>query len=458
MTQRMIFTLLVMDSIGHNFHGIWRHPRAHNREFKGADLWVDLAKKAEQAKIDAFFFTDVIGVQGEYKGSRDVIFEMAMNVPIGDCTMVIPAMAHQTDDIGFLYTSSVIQHHPFVFARAVSTLDHLSNGRIGWNIVTSANERAFRNLGLSGDLSHEERYAWAQEYVDVMYKLWEGSWDVDAIVNDPVAGIYADPAKVHNINHEGKRYKVEGFNLMEPSPQRTPVLAQAGGSPAGLEFASAHAELMFLSAMSLETITQQVDTVRTLARQRGRRDGDILFLQGMMFIVGSTDEEAYRKWGELEEFRSQEAQTAYFSSLSGMDLGLFDPATPLEDILDEIPGIRGAFLSMINAWPAGAKPTIKDFLGSLSLPQMVVGSPETIASRLTEYQAAGVDGVQIMNALMPESYEEFFEYVVPVLQAKGLMQSEYRPGTLREKLFGTTSPDINQRHPAHSYRGMFGDA
>ncbi|OBK95318.1 monooxygenase [Mycobacterium asiaticum] len=455
MPKRMIFTLLVMDSIGHNFHGIWRHPRARNREFKGFDLWVDLAKKAERAKIDAFFFTDVIGVQGEYKGSRDVIFEMAMNVPIGDCTMLIPAMARETADIGFLYTSSVISHHPFVFARAISTLDHLTNGRVGWNIVTSANERAFRNLGLPGNLSHDERYAWADEYVDVTYKLWEGSWDLDSIVDDPSAGVYADPAKVHDINHEGKRYSVEGFNLMEPSPQRTPVLAQAGGSPAGLEFASSHAELMFLSAMSLETITAQIDTVRGLARERGRWDGDIKFLQAMMFIVGSTDEEALRKWGELEEFRSQEAQTAYFSSLSGIDLGRYDASTPLEDILDEIPGIRGAFISMINAWPEGAKPTIKDFLSSLSLPQMVVGSPETIAARLVAYQAAGVDGVQVMNALLPESYEEFFEYVVPVLQDKGLMQKEYSPGTLREKLFDAPTADISQRHPAYGYRGMF---
>lgn len=455
MPRRLIFTLLLMDSIGHNFHGIWRHPRARNREFNTFELWVDLAKKAEAAKVDAFFFTDVIGVQGEFNGSRDVIFEMAMNVPIGDCTMVIPAMAQQTTDLGFLYTSSVIQQHPFVFARAASTLDGLSNGRIGWNIVTSANEQAFRNLGLPGSPSHEERYAWAAEYVDVTYKLWEGSWDVDAVVNDPTAGVYADPAKIHDINHEGKRYSVQGFNLMQPSPQRTPVLAQAGGSPAGLDFASSHAELMFLSAMTLETITQQVNTVRGLARERGREDGDILFLQGIMFIIGSTDEEAYRKWGELEEFRSQEAQTAYFASLSGMDLGRYDSATPLEEILDEIPGIRGAFLSVINAWPEGTKPTIKDFLTSLSLPQMVVGSPETIAKRLAEYQQAGVDGVQVMNALMPESYDDFFTHLVPVLQDKGLMQKEYRPGTLREKLFDAATPAISTRHPAYGYRGMF---
>ena len=456
MTKRMIFTLLVMDSVGHNFHGIWRHPQARNREYKKFDLWVDLAKKAERAKIDAFFFTDVLGIQGEFNQSRDIVFEQAVNVPIGDCTTLVPALAHETSDIGFLYTSSVISQHPFMFARQVSTLDHLSGGRVGWNIVTSANERAFRNFGLPSNLSHEERYKWADEYVDVVYKLWEGSWDEGAVVDDPSRGVYTDPSKIHDIHHKGERYSVEGFNLMEPSPQRTPVLAQAGGSPVGLDFASKHAELMFLSAYTPEPIAQQINTVRTMARKHGRRDGDILFLQGLMFVVGSTDEEAFRKWQDLEQYRSQEGQIAYFAGLSGTDLGRYDPQTRLEDLVDEIPGIQGAFRSIINAWPAAAKPTIHDFLTTMSLPQMVVGSPETIAARLAEYQVVGVDGVQIMNILMPGSYEEFFEHVVPVLQEKGLMQKEYRPGTLREKLFDTDTPDISQHHPAFGYRGMFG--
>ena len=455
MTKRMIFTLLVMDSVGHNFQGGWRHPEARNREFKSFDLWVDLAKKAERAKIDAFFFTDVLGIQGEFNRSRDIVFEQAVNVPIGDCAMLLPALARETSDIGFLYTSSVIAKHPFMFAREVSTLDQLSGGRVGWNIVTSANERAFRNFGLPASLSHEERYKWAKEYVDVIYKLWEGSWDVDAVIDDASRGVYTDPSKIHDIHHKGEHYSIEGFNLMEPSPQRTPVLAQAGGSPAGLDFASNHAELMFVSAFTPETIAQQIDAVRAKAREHGRRDGDILFLQGLMFVVGSTDEEAFRKWQDLEQYRSQEGQVAYFAGLSGTDLGRYDPQTALEDLLDEIPGIQGAFRAVINAWPPGSKPTVHDFLTTLSVPQMVVGSPETIATRLAEYQAAGVDGVQIMNILMPQSYDEFFEHVVPVLQDKGLMQKEYRPGTLRQKLFDAETPDISQRHPAFGYRGMF---
>jgi long-chain alkane monooxygenase len=228
MSKRMIFTLLVMDSIGHNFHGIWRHPRARNREFKKFDPWVDLARRAEQAKIDAFFFTDVIGVQGQYKGSNDVVFEMAINVPIGDCTMLIPAMLTRPRTLDSFYTSSVIQHHPFVFARAASTLDHLSNARIGWNIVTSTNEQAFRNLGLPGSLSRDERYSWAKEYVDVTYKLWEGSWDVDAIVDDPAAGIYAEP--VQGAPHQTRRCAVPRGRLQ---PHGTLAATHTGAGPGG---------------------------------------------------------------------------------------------------------------------------------------------------------------------------------------------------------------------------------
>jgi alkanesulfonate monooxygenase SsuD/methylene tetrahydromethanopterin reductase-like flavin-dependent oxidoreductase (luciferase family) len=175
----------------------------------------------------------------------------------------------------------------------------------------------------------------------------------------------------------------------------------------------------------------------------------------MMVIVGSTEDEAKRKWQDLEEFRSPEAQTAYFSSLSGLDLGVYDPQTPLEDLVDHIPGIRGAFNALINAWPAGSNPTVHNFLTSLPRMQTLAVTPERIAERIIELQDAGVDGVQIMNALMPETYEEFFEYVVPVLQDKGIMQREYRPGTLRQKLFDTDEPHISARHPAFGYRGAF---
>ncbi len=196
MSKRMIFTLLVMDSIGHNFHGIWRHPpQARNREFKNFDLWVDLAKRAEQAKIDAFFFTDVIGVQGEYNGSRDVIFEMAMNVPIGDCTMLIPpAMAHQTTDIGFLYTSSVIQHHPPSYSRAPQR--HSITSATGVSDGTSSRRRTnrpFATLACPATSPMKSAMPGPTSTSTSSTSSGRGSWDVDAVVNDVAAGRYADP-------------------------------------------------------------------------------------------------------------------------------------------------------------------------------------------------------------------------------------------------------------------------
>lgn len=452
MRKTMIFTLAVMDSVGHNFHGSWRHPSSQAIGYKKLDLWIDLARKAEAAKIDALFFTDQLGMTGTYNGSGDIVFEMAITVPSGEPSMLISALAQATENIGLTWTSSVIQHPPFTFSRMVSTLDHLSDGRVGWNIVTSTNDRAYRAFGYPGVPDHEERYARADEYLEVMYKLWEESWEDGAVLADRERGIYADPAKVHSISHHGQRFDVEGYHLMEPSPQRTPLLIQAGGSPTGLDFASRHAEVMFLAAMSPEGAAKQIEAVRSLATQYGRSAEDILFLQGLTFVVGSTEEEAAHKLKVWESWQSQEGQTAYWTGLTGLDMGQFDPQTPLEELVDKIPGIRGAFISAINAAPPGVKPTVHDYMTTLFRAHLVAGTPETIASKIEAYRAVGVDGIQIMNVVMPGSYEEFFEHVAPVLQRRGLMQRDYGQGTLRQKFFPGRGPHLQSSHPAAARR------
>jgi long-chain alkane monooxygenase len=449
--KRMIVTLAVMNTVGHNFHGSWRHPSSRAPEYKKLDLWLDLVRKAEAAKIDAMFFTDQLGMSGSCNGSQDVVFEQAVTIPNGDPAALVSAMAAVTENIGLTWTSSIIQSPPFSFARTISTLDHLSDGRVGWNIVTSTNDNAYRAYGFEGVPSHEERYARADEYMEVMYKLWEGSWEDGAVLADRERGIYADPRKVHAISHRGQRFAVEGYALMEPSPQRTPLLIQAGGSAIGLDFASRHAEVMFLAAMSPDGAAKQINAVRELAVKHGRGPDDVRFLQAKSFIIGSTDEEAARKAREWEEWRSDEGQYAYSTGITGMDLGQFDPQTPLEDLVEVIPGIRGAFISAINAAPPGVKPTIRDFFQKLSA-NVLAGTPETIASDMEAYQAAGVDGFQIMNVVMPGSYEEFFEHAVPVLQQRGLMQRDYAPGTLREKLFPGRGPHLPPTHSGARYR------
>jgi FMN-dependent oxidoreductase (nitrilotriacetate monooxygenase family) len=452
MTKRMIMSVAVMASVGHNFHGTWRHPSSRSTDYNKLDLWTDLARRAEQAKFDAIFFTDHLGTTGTYAGSQDVVFEQAVNVPIAEASMLMSALALVTENIGLTWTSSVIQHHPFIFARMVSTLDHLSGGRAGWNVVTSSNERAFRAFGYPGVPSHEERYGRADEYLEVVYKLWEGSWKEGAVLADRHRGVYTDPRMVQSIAHHGERYSVEGFHLIEPSPQRTPLMIQAGGSPTGLDFASRHAEVMFIAGMSPEGAAKQINAVKDLARAHGRRADDIRFLQGLTFVIGSTQSEAARLLDEWEHWRSTEGQTAYWTGLTGLDLGQFDPETPLEDLVNDIPGIRGAFISAINAAPPGVKPTVRDYLTNIFKPQLIAGTPETIATSMEAYQAVGVDGIQVMSVVMPGSYDEFFEHAVPYLQDRGLMQRDYAPGTLREKLFRGRGPHLNDRHPGSRYR------
>lgn len=176
------------------------------------------------------FFADVVGLYGPLGGSYEVNVREGLQIPSNDPTVLLSALAVNTEHLGLALTSSVLQAHPFDFARKLSTLDHISNGRIGWNIVTSSLENSARNFGLEELTEHDECYEWAAEYMDVVYKLWEGSWDEGALLIDRERGIFADPSKIHKIHHVGKRYKVEGPHLPSPSPQRTPLLFQAGSS------------------------------------------------------------------------------------------------------------------------------------------------------------------------------------------------------------------------------------
>src|SRR5690625_1832661 len=224
-----------MNTTGHITQGTWRRPDAQQHRFNELDHWVELAKTLERGKFDFIFFADVIGLYGEFDGAHRIFAEAGLQIPSNDPSSILSALAYETDTIGLAFTSALLQEHPFNFARRVSTLDHASKGRIAWNIVTGHNANGYRNYGFDDLLEHDERYRWADEYVEVVYKLWEGSWGDDALVIDKERGIVADPTKIHRINHDGSRYKVEGPHLVAPSPQRTPLLFQAGSrQPAGI--------------------------------------------------------------------------------------------------------------------------------------------------------------------------------------------------------------------------------
>ncbi|HEV7955690.1 MAG TPA: LLM class flavin-dependent oxidoreductase [Marisediminicola sp.] len=441
-----------MNTNSHIQHGLWRHPDARQADFNDVRLWVDLAKTLEKGNFDAMFFADVVGLYGPVAGSYEVNAREGLQLPSNDPSVLLSALAVNTEHLGLAFTSSILQEHPFNFARKVSTLDHISNGRIGWNVVTSTLENAARNFGFDRLVAHDERYAWAQEYMDVVYKLWEGSWDEGALLKDKASGVYADHTKIHKINHKGERYSVEGPHLTSPSPQRTPVIFQAGSSPTGRAFAARNAEAQFILAPNVDAAKGLITDTRAIVEQHGRRGEDLQFFQGLTFVIGSTEEEAKRVENEIDEYISTDGFLAH------MNLGLdqatgtpLDPDLPLREIKHE--GNQSHVEWLRQASP-DREPTVRDLAKlTAKVRGRVVGTPEQIADNLAEWQRAGVDGINVINWTIPQSYELFIDEVLPVLRERGLAKSEATPGTLRQKLGG--SDLLPSSHYAAQYRGAF---
>jgi long-chain alkane monooxygenase len=440
----------VMNTASHMHHGQWRHPDARQLDFDDVTVWVDLARRLEEGLFDAIFFADVIGLYGPRGASYEVNAREGLQIPSNDPSVLLSALAVNTEHLGLAFTSNVLQEHPFNFARKVSTLDHISRGRIAWNVVTGTLDNGARNFGFDGLTDHDERYAWADEYVDVTYKLWEGSWDDGALVRDPERGVYADASKIHKINHVGARYRVEGPHLPAPSPQRTPVLFQAGASEAGKDFAARNAEAVFIAAPSPEVAAEGIRETRRLARAAGRNSDDIKFFQALTIVVGSTEAEARRKEAELEEYVSREGYLTHLNYGLRPDGTPYPPDMPLAEIRTNT---SHSLLEWLRRSVTDREPVVADLAELITHRSRVVGTPTQIADSFAEWQNAGVDGINLLNWRIPGTYDEFIDYVLPVLRDRGLAQREYSPGTLRNKLFGNDL--VNDRHPAARYRGAF---
>ena len=357
MRKRLILNGFSMNVVSHIYHGLWRHPDTKQIEFNDLATWVELARLLEAAKFDALFLADVVGVDPAYRGSWDTYVKEAVQIPSNDSAALAAALIGVTQNLGITFTSSILTEHPFSFARRISTLDHLSKGRIGWNIVTSVSHNAAQNFGFDRIVAHDDRYLWAEEYMDVVYKLWEGSWDEDAVLADKASGIYADPDKIHRIYHSGKRYRVMGPHLTTPSPQRTPVLYQAGSSKTGRTFAARHAEGTFIVANNPEGARKAIAETRSYAVEAGRHPADLLFIQGLSFVVGSTEEEARRKSREIDEYVSVDGLAAHISRDLGIDLGSLDPDRPVEEY--GIQGLQGYVRLFEEGHPGQRAPCVR---------------------------------------------------------------------------------------------------
>ncbi len=447
--QRMIFNAFNIFSVSHHDQGMWAWPGSKQLDYNSIDYWADVARLLERGRFDTLFFADVLAPYETFDNSRERAVYSGMQFPINDPGELIPALAYATENLGFVLTQNILQEPPYAFARKMSTLDHLTRGRIAWNIVTTFLPGAGRNLGLAGLPEHEDRYARADDFVDVVYKLWEASWEDDAVVRDLARKQYSDPAKVHEINHVGPFYDVVGPHLTEPSPQRTPFLIQAGVSPRGRDFAGRNAEGLFINALSPAEAAPVVADVRAAAVRHGRRAQDVKLFGILGFVVGSTEEEAKRLHEEITDFQSIDANLAKQSVFLGYDFGQLDPKEPISEIAKRPEGQEGIVAKLIAMSPRPDY-TIGELVrwfGNLR----VVGTPEQIADYVEAWQDAGVDGMNVQYVVSPGSFEDFVDHVTPELQRRGIMQTEYREGTLREKIFGN-GPYLPEEHRARAFR------
>ena len=311
------------------------------------DHWVALARTLERGLFDGLFLADVLGVYDVFEGKPDASLRNAVQMPLIDPLALVPAMAHATTHLGFGVTCNLAYEAPFLFARRMATLDHLTRGRIGWNIVTGYLDSAARAMGFDAQMEHDDRYDLADEYMQVVYALWEGGWRDDAVMRDRAAGIYADPARVRACNTTGKQFRVDAIPLWEPSPQRTPVLYQAGASDRGRVFAARHAECMFVNPSTKANVRRIVADLRARAAPRPI----LAFLGATRGGRPHRTRGAAICWRSIAAMPACEGALAHAAASLGIDFGRYGMDEPIDDAPTQ--AIRSNVEAMARALGAG---------------------------------------------------------------------------------------------------------
>jgi long-chain alkane monooxygenase len=334
-------------------------------EYNTIQYWQDLARLAERGKFDGIFLADIVGVYDVYRGGPAPSIVDAVQIPVNDPMMVVPVMAAVTEHIGFGVTANLTYEPPYLFARRMSTLDHLTGGRVGWNIVTGYLDSAARGMGLAAQPDHDGRYDVADEYMSVVYQLWEASWEDGAVRRDKVNRIFADPAKIHRVRHHGRHYQLDAIHLAEPSPQRTPVLCQAGSSTRGREFAATHAECVFVFGADKRITRDIVADIRGRAAAHGRNP--------------------------------REGALAHFSSSTGVDFSRYEPDEPIRYVKNDAINSAVETLTTLSAEPWTLRRIISR-MGLGSRNPAIVGSAEEVADDLISGLKKPISTVSISAA------------------------------------------------------------
>ncbi|MFD0692898.1 LLM class flavin-dependent oxidoreductase [Paenibacillus sp. GCM10027628] len=418
---------IFLTGVGHH-EAAWRHPSSDSSQVHQFAYYEKIARKAEAAKLDSIFIAD------RYSTTPDAVQYGALGgfEPL----TLLSALAVVTSRIGLIATVSTSFDEPFHVARRFASLDHLSQGRAGWNIITSGTDSEAQNFSFEHIPAHFERYERAQEFVDVAVKLWE-SWDEDALVRDQQAGLYADRSKVHELHHRGKHFSVRGPLNIARSPQGRPVLVQAGSSEDGRAFAAQWAEAIFTAQQTLGDAQAFYADMKSRVRSYDRAPEQVIILPGICPIIGRTESEAKEKEAELQELTNPAYSLLQLSNRIGYDLSGYPLDEPLP-ALPEASQIAGhqSRTQLIQKLAGREKLTIRQLLLRLAGGRghrTITGTARQIADELEAWFVGGAaDGFNIMPQLMSEGLDDFVEQVVPELQRRGLFRTEYGGTTLRD--------------------------
>ncbi|MCB8877957.1 NtaA/DmoA family FMN-dependent monooxygenase [Acidisoma silvae] len=416
----------------------WREPFAQGGQFWDGQFYMDMARTLERACFDYIMMEDKLMVAQTYGGTPDAGLRTAIMAPKHDPAPLAVAMGMVTQRLGVVATMSTLAYPPFLMARLASTIDSLTKGRFGWNIVTSAEDLAAQNFGLEKLPPRELRYEMADEYMEVMGKLFE-SWDEDAVVLDREAGLYTDPAKVHTIDHKGRFFSVRGPLNTVPSPQRRPLYVQAGASPRGRDFAARHADSIISVATGVESMKAFRADIRARAEKLDRNPDDIKILFTVTPVLGETEQEAKDKLARLIANPNFILENLIsLSAITEIDFSQFPLDEPLPHRL-ETNGEQGS-LDKFQQWGSGKtlRQLVSDGGGGMVSSVELVGTPDQVADRMGEVMAeVGGDGFLITTPVLRVSRRflaEIADGLVPALQKRGLVRTRYTHECLRDNL------------------------
>ena len=436
--RQMMLVAFLQASNCSNYTGSWRHPET-DPGFMDLEFYQNIATILERGKFHLAFIDDRLAMPSRFGDSFAEAVENGIRVVKLDLVPVITAMGLATKHLGLGATYSTTYFSPFHVARLFSSLDHFTNGRAAWNVVTSLNDSEAQNFGVQELLEHDERYDVADEFMQATVELWD-TWEDGAVVLDKRTGRFADAEKVHRVDHSGEWFQVRGPSTVPRSPQGHPVLIQAGQSDRGREFAARWGELLFVIYPTPEACKAYRDDLRQRAQHAGRDPDSVRIAPAVYVVVGETEEDARRKLEQIENLANQIDSLALLSEVFNYDFSQHQVNEPLSDeILASMTGLRG-FLDRVIELSGTANPSVNDFIqwsgrGTLRELPLFMGTPAQVADQMESwFQGEACDGFVLAATHMPGAYEDFVNQVVPELQRRGSFRQGYSEGTLRDNL------------------------